>query len=327
MCSIIKKNKMKKKKILVCGSTGFIGRNTIEGLVKRDDFEIYGTYNKRDQIDYPGVVMIKVDLTNKNQVDMAIEGKNIIIQLASTTSGAKDIISKPYIHVTDNAVMNSLIFRSAYENEVQQLIFPSCTIMYQSSETPLKENDFKLDDKINPIYFGAGWTKVYLEQMCDFYSRIGNTKFTVFRHSNIYGPYDKFDLEKSHVFGATITKVMYAKNGSKIPVWGTGEEERDLLYVSDIVNFIEKAIDKQKTNYELVNVGYGKPISVRNLVKKIVEKSGKNLEIEYDTSKPTIKTTLSLDSTYAKDTFGWVPLVPLDLGIEKTIKWYRENIQ
>ena len=55
-----------------------------------------------------------------------------------------------------------------------------------------------------PQYFGAGWTKVYIEKMCEFYSRIGDTKYTVMRHSNVFGPHDKFDLEKSHVFGATI---------------------------------------------------------------------------------------------------------------------------
>ena len=65
--------------------------------------------------------------------------------------------------------------------------------------------------------------------MCEFYSNLSKTKYTVIRHSNIYGPYDKFDLEKSHVFGATLTKVMNGKE--RVTVWGTGREGRDLLYI------------------------------------------------------------------------------------------------
>ena len=92
--------------------------------------------------------------------------------------------------------------------------------------------------------------------MCQFYSRLGKTKHTVIRHSNMYGPYDKYDLEKSHVFGATVTKVMESKDG-KVNVWGTGEEKRDLLYVEDLVDFIDTALNNQSSPYELFNVGLG----------------------------------------------------------------------
>ena len=74
--------------------------------------------------------------------------------------------------------------------------------------------------------------------MCEFYSQISDTKFTVIRHSNIYGPYDKFDLERSHFIGATISKVM--NSSSKISVWGKGKEKRDLLHVNDLTNLIQK---------------------------------------------------------------------------------------
>ncbi len=272
--------------------------------------------------------MIQTDLTNKEEVNRVIKGGvDIIIQTAATTSGAKDIVTKPFYHVTDNAVMNSLIFRAAYEYKVSHVVFFSCTVMYQSSEAPVKETDFDANKEIYPSYFGVGWTKIYIEKMCEFYSRIGNTKYTVIRHSNIYGPYDKFDLEKSHVFGATITKVMTAKNGGKIVVWGTGEEERDLLYVSDLVDFVELAIDKQKSKFELCNVGYGSSNSVSNLIKKIITCSGKDIGIEYDLSKPNIKTKLCLDITKAKNSLGWFPKISLDEGIRKTLKWYKSNIK
>jgi len=315
-----------RKKILVCGATGFIGRNIAESLAKRDDFEVYGTYLNSKPLDNPRIKMLKADLTNKDDVDRVLRGGwDIITQAAATTSGAKDVITKPYYHVTDNAVMNSLIFRSAFEHNVGHVVFFSCTTMYQPSDTPVKETDFDANKEIFPSYFGVGWTKVYIEKMCEFYSRIGNTKYTVIRHSNIYGPYDKFDLEKSHVFGATMTKVMTTGDGGKIEVWGTGEEERDLLYISDLVNFVELAIAKQESKFELYNVGYGSSISVSNLVKKIIARSGKDIRIEYDPSKPSIKTKLCLNITKAKNSLGWFPKVSLDEGIRKTMEWYKSN--
>lgn len=320
-----KQNQMAKMKILVCGSTGFIGRNIVEAFAGNDGFEVYGTYLRSEPLNNPKIKMIKADFTDKNDVNNAIKGKDIIIQAAATTSGAKDIINKPYYHVTDNTVMNALIFRAAYEYKVSQFIFFSCTIMYQSNEKPLKETDFDANKEPYPNYFGGAWMKVYNEKMCEFYSRIGETNFTVIRHSNIYGPYDKYDLEKSHVFGATVTKVMTAKEEGKITVWGEGKEERDLLYVSDLVNFVKLAIYKQKNKFELFNVGYGSSISVSNLVKKIIEHSGKKIDIEYDLTKPTIKTKLCLDTTKAKRILGWSPKISLDEGIKKTISWYKKH--
>lgn len=317
---------MRKRKVLICGATGFIGRNIAETFIKRDDFDVYGTYFDSKMLPYPKITMLHADLTCKEDVTRVIKGMDMIIQAAATTSGAKEILTKPYYHVTDNAVMNSLIFRAAHENMVSHVIFFSCTVMYQSSDIPVKETDFDPNKEMYPSYFGVGWTKVYIEKMCEFYSRIGNTKYTVIRHSNIYGPYDKYDLEKSHVLGATVTKVMTAKKNKKVAVWGNGEEERDLLYVSDLVNFVRLAIDKQKTNIAIFNVGYGSSISVNELVKKIIAHSGRKITIEYDAFKPTIKTRLCLDITKARNTLGWYPQVSLDEGIQKTIAWYRANV-
>jgi len=318
---------MIKKKLLICGVSGFIGRNLAECLAKRDDFEVTGTYCNFEPLDILGVKMVRADLTKKEDVERVVSRADIIIQAAATTSGSKEILSKPYRHVTDNAVMNSLIFRSAFEHIVKQVLFFSCTVMYQSSDTPLKENDLDLNKPMNESYFGSAWTKLYIEKLCEFYSRISETKYTVIRHSNIYGPYDKFDLERSHVFGATITKVMQAQGGDKISVWGTGETERDLLYISDLVNFVERAVDKQKDKFLLCNVGLGKAISVKDLVKKIISLSGKDLSIEFDSSKPAIKTKLCLNSSKAKDILGWEPNVSLDEGINKTINWYKQNLE
>lgn len=314
--------KSKKLKVLVCGATGFIGRNLAEDLARDGRYEVYGTYWRSAPLEYPGIKMIKADLTDKAQVDKVIAGKDIVIQAAATTSGAKEIVSRPYYHVTDNAVMNSLILRSVFENKISHLVFFSCTIMYQSSDRPIKEADFNAAEEMVKSYYGAAWTKVYIEKMCEFYSRISPTKFTVLRHSNVYGPYDKYDLERSHVFGATVTKVMTNKDG-KISVWGEGKAERDLLHVSDLVACVKAALEKQQAAFELFNVGSGEAVAVKELVEKMVELSGRDLRIEYDHTKPDLNTKVFLDITKVKRQLGWQPKVTLAEGIKKTLDWYR----
>lgn len=312
-----------KTKIVICGVSGFIGRNIAERLIIRDDLEVFGTYFKNKPTSLSKKIrLIQADLTKIKDVEKVIVGKDIIIQAAAVTSGSKDIVTKPYMHVTDNAVMNSLIFRAAFENKLKHVIFFSCTVMYPNQDASVKEEDFRY--QITDKYFGVGWTKVYLEKMCEFFSKISKTKYTAIRHSNIYGPFDKYDLEHSHVLGATITKVMIAKE--KIVVWGDGSEARDLLYVSDLVDFVELILKRQKIPFELINVGFGSAVTVANLVKKIVEVSGKKIKIEFDVSKPTIKFSLSLNLDKAEKTYNWKPKVTIEEGIKKTINWYQKNI-
>lgn len=313
----------KKKKILICGASGFIGYNLLEYLSKRKDFEVVGTYktNMYGRINPGDKRLIKADLTDKKQVEIITRGVDVIIQAAANTSGAKDVIERPYIHVTDNVLMNTLLFRAAHDNNVSQVIFYSCTIAYPNTNKPLKETDMDLNRDFGK-YFGAGWMKVYTEKQCEFYSRLGRTKYTAIRHSNIYGPYDRFDLERSHVCGATITKVMTAKN--KITVWGEGKEERDLLYISDLARFTELVIDKQDYAYDVFNVGLGKVISVKELVKKIISLSGKKLEIKYDKNGPSIGTKIQINTNKAMEKFDWRPRVDLDEGLKKTIEWYTD---
>jgi len=318
---------MKKKKILVCGASGFIGRNISEFFARKDDVEVTGTFLNSPSLHIPNLKMKKVNLLDKEEVEKAVKGTDILIQAAATTSGAKDILNKPYYHVTDNAIMNSLIFRAAHDHNVSRVIFFSCTTMYQSGAMPVKETDFDANKEIYPGYFGGAWTKVYIEKMCEFYSRLGNTKYTAIRHSNIYGPHDKFDLERSHVFGASMTKVMSAGNNATITVWGNGKEGRDLLYVSDLVGFVDTAIKKQRSPFALYNAGAGKLISVGELVEKIIVQSGKNVKVAYDPDKPHIKTSLCLNIAKAVEDLGWRPKVSLDEGIKKTAEWYRTNIK
>jgi len=316
---------MRKKRILVCGASGFIGHNMADYFASLpEEYEVVGTFLKSEPHQNSQIRWVRADLTRAEDVDLVLTDADIVIQAAAITSGSKDIVKQPYIHVTDNAVMNSLLLRSVYTHSVEQFVFFSCTVMYQSSDIAIGEMDFNPSDELNGNYFGAGWTKVYIERMCEFYSRLGRTKHTVLRHSNIYGPNDKFDLEKSHVLGATMTKVLAAKD-RKITVWGNGEEARDLLYISDLIKSVDLAIRKQTTPYELMNIGLGQSITVNELVQRIIEESGDHLDIVHDTSKPSIKTSIYLDCSKAKALLGWAPETSLEEGIRKTMSWCRQK--
>lgn len=317
---------MNRKKILLCGATGFIGKNILDRCIKDDLYDIIAVWHKKEPHCFSNnVTWVNCDLTDKNQVNDIMKNVDVVLQFACVNaSGAKEGVSKPYLSVTDNAVMNSILLRACFENNIDHFLFPSCTVMYHSKDSKLKEEDsLPIRDPVEK-YFGQGWTKIYLEKMCEFYSKISDIKFTVLRHSNIYGPYDKYNLEKSHVFAATILKVVDNTTG-EVVVWGEGTEKRDFLHVEDFVDFVMMSVKNQKDNYLFLNVGSGVATSIGALVKKVVDISGKDLKITYDPTKPTIKTSLCLDSTKAFEKIGWKPKVSLEEGILKTINWYKES--
>lgn len=317
------------KRILVCGADGFMGRNIVEFFHKILDYDVYGTYHLGSQIKQnilKGDHLFGVDLTRRDHVEQVFSRvkPNIVIQAAANSSGVKDILSNPAMHVTDTLIMNALVTRACYDFDVEHFIFLSCGVMYQPGEESRREEDFNEHDDIYPAYFGGAWMKIYTEKACEFFSRLGKTKHTIIRHSNTYGPYDKYDLDHSHVFGATIRKVMDAVDGGTITVWGNGTETvRDLVYVEDVVNFMGLVIVGQKTPFELYNISLGIGTTVKSLVKNIIVCSGKNLNIEYDTSKPVIPTKLILNWGEAYRQYGWVPRTSIVEGIRKTIEWYK----
>ena len=140
--------------------------------------------------------MIKIligsnDLRNQRDLSNIFKNIDIVIQAAATTSGSKDIVNQPYLHVTDNAVMNSLILKEIYTNRISHFIFLVVQLC-ESSKKNKKEKNLIITLMKNILGLVD---KVYIEKW-DFF-KISNTKFTVIRHSNIYGPYDKFDLHKS----------------------------------------------------------------------------------------------------------------------------------
>ncbi len=316
-----------KTKLLICGATGFIGRNLVEQLSKQQTLEVHAVRYHHSAYDCGNdVIWHQADLRNQDDVDRVVKGMDIIIQAAAATASTKELSAKPYLNVTDNAIMNSYLFRFAFDHKIKHVVFFSSTDMYHSSKTPLKETDYDANKPLPLDHAGIGHTKRYLEEMCEFYAGTSNTKYTVIRHSNIYGPHDKFDLERSHLFGSAMTKALTAKD--TVVISGTGEEECDLLYIDDLIHFVKAVIEKQPEQFRLYNCGYGQAITATQLVEKIIQHSGKELRIEHDTSKPaTVNNSLALDCTLAQNELDWKVQTDLDTGIRKTISWWRENVR
>ena len=313
-------------KILILGGNGFIGTNAVRYFHKKGD-DVYFSFHTNSEKTLSELNFekkIKIDLLKEHDVKFLFDyvQPEIVMQFAATTSGSNDIVNRPYYHVTDNAVMNSLILRQVFETpSVKHFIFPSSTTVYPPYIYP----DLCSEDFVNGIvhekYFGVAHTKLYIEKMCEFYSKICNKRFTVIRHANMYGPYDKFDLERSHVFGAMMTKIMNAKDGDEIEVWGDGKEGKDLLYISDLMEFLDLLISSKKTcNFQIFNVGSDYAISIKDLVLTIAKVLGKNITLKFNKSKPTIPFTVALNSQKARN-LGWEEKISLEEGIRETYKW------
>ncbi len=320
----INKSMTKKVNVLILGATGFVGRNIAHLFSQNPNFSLTLTRFNSPEYRLGNAKWVRVDLRDPSQLENVINHTDILIQAAATTSGANDIVNTPEIHVTDNAVMNSLVLRAASNTKVKHVIFFSCTTMYQSNfNSKQSEEDFDENMEIFPQYFGVAVTKIYIEKLCEFYSKISDTKFTVIRHSNVYGPWDKYDLQKSHVMGATITKVL--SNNEDIEIWGDGVELRDFLYIDDLVELVKICIEKQASKFLLINAGSDTGISIRDLVKLVIKLSEKQLQIKFNLDKPTLKFSFIADSSKALNLLGWKSTTPLEVGIAKSIDWWKKT--
>ena len=321
-------------KILVTGAGGFVGRNICEKLLGIPNVNsVTGTLNSgkmsnnRKAKYSDKIKFIECDLTIEKEIDKIFEENNfdVLIHCGAVSTGANDIINRPYLHVTDNAIMGSLIFRKSFEKKIKKVIFISCSAIYRSSKELLREEDQNAYE-INPKYFGGGWTKVYLEKQCEFYAKIGDTKYIVIRHSNMFGPNDDFNDERSHMVAANLKKIFKAEDGDDIIVWGTGKTKRDLLHIDELTSFIDIVINSTdiRDKYSIYNLGSSNGISIENVVREIINASGKRLNIKYDTGKPDIDVNIFLDCSKAKS-MGWKQQYNFEEGIKKTYDWIKQN--
>lgn len=314
------------KKVLVAGGTGFIGVNLIKRLLSLNA-DITATIHKKEPILIDGRIKYKrCDLTKIEDCKEVIENIDYVFMCAANTQGAAVLDKNPLIHVTPNILMNSQMLESAYFAKVKKFLWIGSSTGYPpTNNRPVKEEEMMNKDPYDK-YFCVGWMKRYTEVLCRMYSeKLKNPMVTVvLRPTNIYGEYDKFDFETSHVFAALIRRVVERHN--PIEVWGTGDDVRDLIYVDDFIDVILLAMEKINL-YNPINVGFGKGYTIKELLKMMLEVDEyTNAKVVFDPSKPSTIPIRLVDITKAETVLGFKPKTDLKEGIRKTIKWYRENL-
>lgn len=313
---------MRKEKILICGASGFIGRNIFDFFATRNDIELIGTcLGDRFSAD-PRI--IDADLTKKENVREVTKGVDTIIHAAAVTAGSKSVASVPERYVADNVVMNALLAEAAFLNRVRHFIFLSCMVLYPSRKEPLKENDVDLFN-LHPHYKIGAWIKAFAEQQCVFYAGLGQTKYTSLRLSSVYGPYDKFD-HRGHMLDLTVARATDPET-KEISILGDGTAVRDFLYVKDLLSLLDLLIRKRNEleQHEVFNVGSGRTASIKELAQLIAKISGRNLAVIHDYSQNNIDTISIPDLSKVKSKLGWNPETNLESGLRQTMDWYTNR--
>ena len=277
------------------------------------------------------------DLTKKRDCENVVEEMDIVIHCAAVTHGAKFMNENPAALVTDNTVMNTYLLDAAHKAGVKKFVFISSGAVYP--ENVFNENDefegsIGLDSKTDALifdekhvyendppdcYFGVAHMKRYGEKLCEFYStKVKNPmQCLIIRPSNVYGPYDDFNPDTSHVMAALIKK--YSDKQDPFEVWGDGEDVRDFIYVDDFVNDV-LALTEKVDKFDIFNVGYGKGFSINRILELLDVKNIKYLKGKPSTVKKRLLDTGKIDKLLGERIWS-----DIESGMRKTIKWYKEN--
>lgn len=309
-------------KVLVCGGAGFVGTNLIKQLLDFDAKVFATIHRKKPQIIDKRIKYIKADLTKSSDCNKVVKNIDYIFMCAANTSGAAVIEKTPLVHVTPNVIMNTLMLEAAYELHIKKFLFISSSAVYPPFNHPVKEDEMMKGEPYEK-YFPVAWMKRFSEILCEIYAtKIKNPmKVVVIRPANVYGPYDDFDWETSHVVPALMRKVI--ERHSPIEVWGNGRDVKDLIYVDDLVEGMILAMEKIR-GFKPINIGIGQPISVLEVLKTIMKVDRyEDAKIVFNNSKPTMIPRRLIDVSLSKKLLGFKARTSLSKGIEKTLNWYR----
>ena len=314
---------VKGSKVLVTGAAGFLGTNIAKRLVE-EGCQVRGTlHNRKPQFEHSNLEYIKADLTHMSDCRQVVEGMDYVFMCAANTSGAAVMATQPLAHVTPNVVMNAQMLEASYQAKIKKFLFISSSAACPpSGDRPVSEDEMFEGDPYE-AYYSVGWMKRYAEVLCRIYSeKIKDSMTTVvIRPSNVYGPYDKFDFERSHVTAALIRKVVERQD--PLEVWGTGEDVRDLIYADDFLDAMMLAMTKLE-KFDPVNIGFGKGCRVREVLDTLLDVDGfSNAKVVVNPTKPSMIPIRLVDVSKAKALFNFTAQTNLDVGLRKTLAWYR----
>ncbi len=307
----------KGKRVVVTGGAGFLGKAVVSLLRGRGCENIF--IPRKAQYDLR---------REENIVRMFKDADpEIVIHLAANVGGIGANRAKPATFFYDNIMMGTQLMEISRIHGVEKFIGIGTICAYPKfTEVPFKEDDLWLGypEETNAAYGLA--KKMLLVQSQVYHEQYGFNSIYLLP-VNLYGPNDNFMPEfSSHVIPAVIKKCSDAiiQGNDSITVWGTGKATREFIYVDDAARGIVMASELYNKS-DPVNIGAGFEISIRDLVQLIVEMTGFNGRVIWDTSKPDGQPRRMLDTRRAREEFGFSAEISLREGLSRTIQWYKER--
>ncbi len=305
-----------KSKILVTGGAGFLGSHVVDELRKRGAAKIVIP-------EYPAV-----DLRDQMAVRHLLEAEqpHLIIHLAASVGGIGANQASPGTFFRDNMAMGLHLLEEARRAKTNKVVVAGTICAYPKfAPIPFRESDLwnGYPEETNAPY---GIAKKALLVMAQAYRQEFGCNFVMLFPVNLYGPGDNFDLQSSHVIPAMIRKFHEAgaRGESEVTLWGDGTPTREFLYVQDAARGFALACERYD-DPEPVNLGAGFEISMKDLAEKIAGLMEYRGSIRWDTSKPNGQPRRMLDTSRAKECFGFKAEVGFDDGLTRTIEWFRRT--
>lgn len=307
----------KSTKIYIAGHKGMVGTAIWKTLESRGYNKLIGKTSK------------ELDLRNQYSVNefFKFEKPDVVIDAAAKVGGILANNNFPYQFLMENLQIQNNLIDCAQKYGVEKFIFLGSSCIYPKyAPQPLKE-EYLLKDSLEPTNEWYAIAKIAGVKACQSIRKQYNKDYVSLMPTNLYGYYDNFDLESSHVLPAMIRKFHEAKtnNNSDVILWGSGTPLREFLFVDDLASAIVYALENKFPEY-IYNVGTGKDITIKNLAETIQKIIGHTGNIYWDLSKPDGTPRKLLDVTKITE-IGWKPSIELKEGIEKTYKWFLDNIE
>jgi GDP-L-fucose synthase len=306
----------KTDKIFVAGHRGMVG----SALVRRLQADGFKNVLTRDRSE--------LDLSDRNAVSkfFAAEKPAIVILAAAKVGGIKANNDAPVEFLLSNLQIQNSVMTAAHENKARKLLFLGSSCIYPKlAPQPIPESAL-LTGPLEPTNEAYAIAKIAGIKLCQAFAREYGEIFISPMPTNLYGPNDNFDLETSHVLAALLRKAHEAKTSgaTEIVVWGSGTPRREFLHVDDLASACVFLLEKYDSP-EIINVGYGEDLTIRELAELICEVVGFNGKLSWDKTKPDGTPRKLLDVTKIKK-LGWTPTIPLREGIAQTYNWFLKNV-
>ena len=312
------------KRILVTGGAGFVGTHFVEALLDAGA-RIRVPIHRRPMIVRDArIEQIGADLTQPDDCLRVCHGIDYVVHAAGAVAAAGVTASNPMAAMSANLVLTIRMLEASWTSRVQRFLVFGSSTGYPVTEHPVGEDEM-WSGPTHPSYFGYGWMRRYLERLSEFVASKSTMGIALVRPTAVYGRWDEFDPKTSHVIPALIRRAVAGEN--PFQVWGTGDEVRDFLHVTDLVRGSLLLLANHAV-CDPVNIGYGRTVRIREVVNTILRAAGHaSASVVFDASKPTAIPVRTVDTSKAKRLLGFEPSMTLEAGLADTVQWYKERVK